>query len=247
MHSLLRFPRYLPVIVSALICGAPAVAQEANFTASNFDLLYAATGTWGTNRPLPGYVADALGMQLKLDDPLPDNWGPAQQGVRVSLSLEKSTYAVSETIPLHIKAQIVSAGHPLYATPDRPTGALLMRRSLARAFHLTIIDERGRTVVDGVPSLWSDQQSMAGGSSDPLVCPVPLEVGRVYSLIYPANARQNLLPTEPGTYRVTVTWSPYPASDPPCDNVRARSDSQELRSFGTVSSVPVTIHIIRLP
>ncbi len=247
MRSLLSFPRYPVLIVSALIYSAPVVAQDANFTPSNFDLLYTAPGSAGTNGPLSGYVADAFGMQLKLDDPLPENWGPTTQGIRVSLSLEKSTYAVSESILLHIKAQIVSAEHPLYATPDRPTDAFLMRRGFARAFRLTIIDERGRTVVDDVPSLPSNQQSMVSGSSGPLVCPAPLEVGRAYSLVYPANAKQNLLPTQPGTYRVTVTWSPYPASDPPCDNSRAPSDSPELKSFATVSSVPVTVHVIRLP
>jgi hypothetical protein len=78
-------------------------------------------------------------------------------------------------------------------------------------------------------------------------CPVPLEVGRVYELGLPADRKHNLLPTLPGTYRLTVTWSPYPASDPPCNSLRAPSDSQQLRSFVTVSSVPITIHITGNP
>jgi hypothetical protein len=186
--------------------------------------------------------ATTLGLSAsgQSSPPTPDNWGPTQQGVRVSLSLDKSTYAVGETIPLNIKAQIVSAEHPLYDIPDRPTGAFFIKKLafFAQAFHLTIIDETGRIVGNSEPS--NLQFITVSGSSGPLVCPAPLEVGRVYELGRPA---QKLLPTLPGTYRLTVTWSPYPASDPPCDNLRATSDSQELRSFVTVSSAPITIHI----
>jgi hypothetical protein len=193
---------------------------------------------------LLGAAALGLSASGQSSTPTPDNWGPTQQGVRVSLSLDKSTYAVGETIPLYIKAQIVSAERPLYAIPDRPTGAFFMKWDFARAFHLTIIDEKGRIVGNEEPS---NLQFIVSGSSGPKVCPVPLEVGRVYILGRPADKKQKLLPTLPGTYRLTVTWSPYPASNPPCDNLRATSDLQELRSFVTVSSVPITIHIIGNP
>jgi len=173
---------------------------------------------------------------------MPDNWGPTQQGVRVSLSLDKSTYAVGETIYLFIKAQIVSAERPLYAVPDRPTP--IKNVPVSRAFHLTILDEKGRIVGNDEPS---NLEYIASGSSGPLECPAPLEVGRVYELGRPADRKHNLVPTLPGTYRLIATWSPYPASDPPCDNSRATSDSQELRSFVTVSSMPVTIHITGNP
>ena len=173
--------------------------------------------------------------------PTPDNWGPTQQGVRVSLSLDKSTYAVGETMYLFIKAQIVSAEHPLYAVPDRPTS--IKNVPVARAFHLTILDEKGRIVANDKSS---NLEYIASGSSGPLDCPAPLEVGRVYELGRPADRKHNLVPTLPGTYRLIATWSPYPASDPPCENSRATSDS-ELRPSVTVSSVPVTIHITGNP
>ena len=193
---------------------------------------------------LLGATTLGLSASCQSSPPTPDNWGPTQQGVRVSLSLDKSTYAAGETILLNIKAQIVSAEHPLFDIPDRPTGAFFIKKLafFARAFHLTIVDEKGRIVGNDEPS--NLQFNMVSGSSGPLVCPAPLEVGRVYELVRPA---QRLLPTLPGTYRLTVTWSPYPASDPPCDNLRATSDSQELRSFVTVSSAPVTIHITGVP
>ncbi len=191
---------------------------------------------------LLGATTLCLSASGQSSPPTPDNWGPTQQGVRVSLSLDKSTYAVDETIPLYIKAQIVSAERPLYAVPDRPT--FIKNVPVARAFHLTIIDEKGRIVGNDEPS---NLQYIVSGSSGPLECPVPLEVGRVYYLGRPADIKHNLLPTLPGTYRLTVTWSPYPTSDPPCDKLRATSDSQELRSFVTVSSLPITIHITGNP
>ena len=188
--------------------------------------------------------ATTLGLSAsgQSSPPTPDNWGPTQQGVRVSLSLDKSTYAVGETMYLFIKAQIVSAERPLYAIPDRPT--FIKNVPVARAFHLTIIDEKGRIVGNDESS---NLQYIASGSSGPLECPAPLEVGRVYELGRPADRKHNLVPTLPGTYRLIATWSPYPASGPPCGNSRATSDSQELRSFVTVSSVPVTIHITGNP
>jgi hypothetical protein len=193
---------------------------------------------------LLGATTLSLSASGQSSPPTPDNWGPAQQGVRVSLSLDKSTYAVGETILLNIKAQIASAERPLYDIPDRPTGAFFIKKLafFARAFQLTIIDEKGSIVGNNEPS--NLQFIPVSGSSGPLVCPVPLEVGRVYELVRPA---QKLLPTLPGTYRLTVSWSPYPASDPPCDNLRATSASPEPRSFVTVSSVPITIHIIGNP
>ena len=191
---------------------------------------------------LLGAATLGLSASGQSSPPTPDNWGPTQQGVRVSLSLDKSTYAVGEAIYLFIKAQIVSAERPLYAVPDRPTS--IKNVPVARAFHLTILDEKGRIVANDEPS---NLEYIASGSSGPLDCPVPLEVGRVYELGRPADRKHNLVPTLPGTYRLIATWSPYPASDPPCDNSRATSDSQELRSFVTVSSVPVTIHITGNP
>jgi hypothetical protein len=174
--------------------------------------------------------------------PTPDNWGPTQQGVRVSLSLDKSTYALGQPIYLFIKAQIVSAEHPLYAVPDKP--ASIKNLPVARAFHLTILDEKGRIVGNDEPS---NLEYIASGSSGSVQCPTPLDAGRVYELGLPADRRHNLVPTLPGTYRLIATWSPYPASDPPCDNAKATSESQDLRSFVTVSSMPVTIHVTGNP
>ena len=123
--------------------------------------------------------ATTLGLSAsgQSSPPTPDNWGPTQEGVRVSLSLDKSTYAVGETILLNIKAQVVSAERPVYDIPDTPTGSFFIKKLafFARAFHLTIIDENGRIVGNNEPS--NLQFITVSGSSGPLVCPVPLARG----------------------------------------------------------------------
>jgi hypothetical protein len=186
-----------------------------------------------------GLSATAQGLP-----PKPENWGHSKEGVRVSFSLDKFTYALGEEIPLHIAAQVVSAERPVYGVPDRPSGAFFLRWDFSRAFHLTITDENGLIVGNNAPS---NLRFVVSGSSGPEVCPVPLEAGHVYLLEQSANSKQKLLPTQPGTYRLTVTWSPYPPSDPPCDKSRATSDPEAPRPFVTVSSIPIAIHVIRNP
>src|SRR5579863_2248509 len=132
----------------------------------------------------------------------PNIWGPTKGGVRVSLSLDKLKYAVGEDIPLHITAQVVSAVRPVYGEPDRPSGAFLIRSDFSRAFHLTITDEDGLIVGNNDSS---NLVFVIDGSSGPLVCPAPMEVGHVYPLEISANRKQRLLPTKPGTYRLTVS------------------------------------------
>jgi hypothetical protein len=124
------------------------------------------------------------------------------------------------------------------------SGAFFLPWDFSRGFHLTITDEHGLIVGNNDPS---NLIFVVSGSSGPGICPIPLEPGHVYSLEISANKKQKLLPTQPGTYRLTVTWSPYPASDPPCDKSKATPDSQEFHSFVTVSSTPVTIHVIGNP
>jgi hypothetical protein len=176
--------------------------------------------------------------------PTSNTWGPAKEGVRVSLSLVKFIYAVGEDIPLHIAAQVVSANHPVYGEPDRPSGAFFLPWDFSRAFHLTITNENGLIVGNNSPS---NLIFILDGSSGPDMCPVPLEVGRVYTLEQSASRKQKLLPTQPGTYRLTVTWSPYPASDPPCEKSRATSDLEKFRPFVTVSSIPISIQVTGNP
>jgi hypothetical protein len=127
-----------------------------------------------------------------------------------------------------------------FGVPDRPSGAFFLPWDFSRAFHLTITDEHGLTVGNNAPS---NLVFVISGSSGPDLCPVPLEIGHIYTLEISANRKQKLLPTLPGTYHLTVTWSPYPAAHPPCHRLKATSDSEEFQSFVTVSSLPIAIQI----
>jgi hypothetical protein len=145
---------------------------------------------------------------------------------------------VGEDIPLHIAAQMVSFDQPVFADPDVVRGAFFS--DFSGAFHLTLIGEDGVIVGNETPSnlrsLW------LGGSSGPARCPASLATGTVYPLERSAK-RLNLLPKQAGTYRIFVTWSPFPASDPTCDEMSRSAGDKELRPLVTVSSEPVTIRI----
>jgi hypothetical protein len=109
--------------------------------------------------------------------------------VRVSLSLDKLTYAVGEDIPLHIAAQVVTAKRPVYGEPDRPSGAFFIKWDFSRAFHLTMTDEDGLAVGNNNSS---NLAFVISGSSGPDVCPTPLEVDHVYPLEISARKKQTL-------------------------------------------------------
>jgi hypothetical protein len=103
--------------------------------------------------------------------------GIQQDGVRVSLSLDKLRCAVGEDIPLRIAAQVVSGKGPVYGEPDRLTGAFFIKWDFSPVFHLTLNDEAGLIVGNNGPS---NLRFVIDWSSGPLVCPpAPLEVGHV--------------------------------------------------------------------
>jgi hypothetical protein len=169
---------------------------------------------------------------------MPRQWGPAQQGVRVALSLDKLTYAIGEDIPLHIAAQVVSTEQRVYGEPDTMRGAFFT--DFSGALHLTLIGEDG--VITGNEDGDNLRVGFLGGSSGPPTCPSPLEPGKVYPLERSAEL-QRLLLKQPGKYRVFVTWSPYPASDPPCSGLDNGTGEKRFRPFVTVASAPLVIEI----
>jgi len=170
-------------------------------------------------------------------------WGPAKEGVQASLMIDKLTYEIGEDIPLHIAAQVVSPEHSVYGEPDTVGGSFMS--DFSGSFHLTILGE------DGVPVGKENPSNLRilelGGSSGPIACPSPLEIARVYPLERSAK-RLGLLPTQPGTYRITVTWSPYLQSDPPCSVfVHSVDRVRSIQTLTTVSSAPLTISITGKP
>lgn len=183
--------------------------------------------------------SNSITVNFKDPTDLPRTWGPIEQGVHVSLSLDKLTYAVGEDIPLHIGAQVVSSDRPVYAHPDVMTNSL----SFAGAFHLTILGEDGVRTGNEEPANLEERWLRIGG---PVFCPSPLVTGHVYALERSAK-RLGLLPRQPGTYRMFVTWSPFPASDPPCNELSRVAAGKTFQPFDTVSSAPLTIQITGKP
>jgi hypothetical protein len=185
-------------------------------------------------------LVESNSTTIAFKDPaeMPRKWGATEQGVHVALSLDKLTYAIGEDIPLHIAAQVVSYERPVYAEPDTMRGTFFS--DFSGAFHLTLIGEDG--IIAGNEDGDNLRIRSLGGSSGPAMCPSPLEGGKVYPLERSAKL-QGLLPKQPGKYRVFVTWSPYPASDPPCSQLGSATWEKRFRPFVTVASAPLVIQI----
>ncbi len=200
------------------------------------------------NGELPLVPSNAVSIHFQDPATIDRTWGPTRDGVRVDLTLDKRTYSLGEDIPLHIAAQVLSGTRPVYSEPD--TRRLGFDRPFPEAFHLTITDASGNTVGDSrTPNLWLEP----GSSGGPIVCPKPIEPAKVLPLEASAK-RLNLLPREPGTYRLLVSWSPYLQSDPACSaeiHIDPNLQSADQlppppptpKPFTTVTSAPVLIEI----
>jgi len=205
----------------------------ADFGEHQFQLLQF-DGTTGTgevhslhSRPITVLVADAAKIER--------TWGETQQGVRVDLTLDKTEFHLGEDIAAHIATQVADGTEPVYGEPYVRRGAFLSTG--AASFHLSIWDADGPLEnSDRLANLFA----FPDGSSGPLVCPSPLEVNKV--LPVDRSLRDfGLLPTRPGTYQISVTWSPYHALFSDC--LMERPPAPE-RSFVTVTSRPVTITVV---
>ncbi len=182
------------------------------------------------SRPLNVLIADAA--------TIPRTWGVTQQGVRVDLTLDKTQFRLGEDIVAHIAAQVVGAKEPVYGQPYLAGGAFF--HTIARSFHFSIRDEDG-------PLENSDHRANlyapGGGSSGPTTCTPSLEVGKVIPL--DRSLRDyGLLPTRPGTYQLSVTWSPYHSRYSTCPS--GLPDKPE-QPFVTVTSNEVTITVVGDP
>jgi hypothetical protein len=225
-------------------CSASQNVIKANFDAGARsrwggvgDHLFQVLALW------PGAVTFAQSNRLTIpirDEALiPRVWGPIQKGVHVNLTLDKLTYSLGEDIPLRIGAEVVSEDQPVYGSRYGRGGAFFM--SIDPGFHLAISDSDG-------PLPRSDARSnlynFGGGSSGPSVCTPALPVGKVLALDRSAKA-YGLLPTQPGTYTLVVTWSPYKTKYASCNDMPPFDPAVPgEQPFVTVSSLPLTIHIV---
>jgi hypothetical protein len=167
------------------------------------------------------------------------DWGPIEKGVRAGLTVDKLIYPVGEDVPLHIMVENVLATHPLYGGPFRPRTAFGYDDS--DGIQVTVQNE------DGSLNPRNALRIAEGGG--PLVCPAPYLLGRPVR-IEKTLRKAGLLPSTPGTYKVTVTWSPFttditdcmaaphfnPAAPPEMPYVSVTSNPVVLQITGEPSS-----------
>jgi len=175
--------------------------------------------------------------QAQVQEPA-QNWGPIVKGVRAGLSIDKTTYRVGEDVPLHIVFENVSAADPIYGEPYRARPAFDVYFSSSGK--VTVQDEDG-PLIPTRPVTVADLPTGGG----PLRCPEPYSQGTPVRFEKSLN-RVRLLPREPGTYKITVTWSPYTEDISTCQDylTAAAGPAPKLPSpFVFATSNPVFIRI----
>src|SRR5579864_2740794 len=165
-------------------------------------------------------------------------WGPITKGVRAGLSTDKIAYPVGEDIPLHITLENVSANAPIYDEPFRPRPAFGDFSSIS--IKITVQDEDGPLT----PRWDSPSLSTTGG---PSLCPAPYLSGK--PAIIERNLRLfGLQPRIPGTYKITVNWSPYTTDIKNCDSVSSSGPAaQQEKPYVSVMSNPIFLEIVGPP
>jgi hypothetical protein len=173
---------------------------------------------WNFLRPLPESELLILPVSSETLDvtgtaEIKRTWGPVQAGVRADLTVDRLNYPIGEDVVLHIAVENVSGTQPVYGEPFRPRPAFSGYRS--STVKVVVQDEDGPLTA----RLASSSAEAFGG---PSVCPPPYPLGTPIQV--EQSLRQlGLLPSKTGTYKITVTWSPYTSDILSCDAV-PRSD-----------------------
>ncbi|MFZ0981625.1 MAG: hypothetical protein WAN23_19645 [Candidatus Acidiferrales bacterium] len=140
---------------------------------------------------------------------LEQNWVPTAKGIRAGLSTDKTSYLVGEDVALYVVLENVSAADPIYGEPFRPQPAF--DYNFFSSAKITVQDEDGPLLPTRAIAI--GDLAMSGG---PLSCPAPYPLGEPMRT-EKSLRRVRLLPREPGTYKITVTWSPYAKDVPSCE------------------------------
>jgi hypothetical protein len=136
-------------------------------------------------------------------------WGPISHGVRAFLSVDRLTYHLGEDVPLHISIENVSATQTIF--DETPQMQSIFYGGPTASIRLTVLDGE-----EGPLNPRFDMSSSvveAGGLS---TCPSPLLPGKPSSF-EGSLSHFGLLPSKPGAYKITVTWSPDKVNVPGCD------------------------------
>jgi hypothetical protein len=156
-------------------------------------------------------------------------WGKAEEGVRTDLTVDNLTYTVGEDIPLHLAIENVSASRPLYSMP-------LNGGACPSDFTLHV-EKEGSSPPEFFQLPFfalTETMCVTGYRRNPLA------VGKIVP-IEDTLSQLGLLPSQPGVYRITVSWKVY-------DNPSSGSDRANLiqqRPYVTVTSAASELRIIQ--
>jgi hypothetical protein len=122
-------------------------------------------------------------------------WGATAKGVHVALWADRSTYALGEDIPIHIRVENISATEAICGD----------------SIEVTVQDEDGplRPRPAHLPSGMITTFRGPSWRPPPYVPHKPLTFEKTLD-------QAGLLPDKPGSYKLTVTWSPYIAHAQSC-------------------------------
>lgn len=138
------------------------------------------------------------------------HWGPLVRGIAVDVTLDKQAFALGEDVPLHIALENFSADDPVVGmTPLWDPGMVVT---------IDVLDANQN------PIKRSDGRRYTGHGrwltyEKGVVVPMEETLSNV-----------GLLPTELGTFTVTVTWSPHTCTGPDC----GRSGGVSGQPYATV-------------
>lgn len=184
-------------------------------------------------------LAESNRVTLRVIDPTtaPRRWGAPERGLRVDLTVDKSTFGLGEDIPLHIAAEVLSAANPLFGEP-------YLRRAesydaSAGSFHLAITSTSGPQPGADLPA---NLYRRMGPPEGPANCPDPLPLNSALPLERSLKL-YDLLPNVPGTYQLVVQWTPYLSHASSCDH----ASPQDSEPYATAVSNPVVIRIAGVP
>jgi len=161
------------------------------------------------------------------------NWGQIEKGIRVDFTVDKLTYSVGEDVPLHIAVENVSGNSRIYGEPFRPRPAFGDDGS--SGIKVTVQDDDG-------PLTPRDSWGI-GTSGGPSICPAPYPPGKPVQMEKTLH-QVGLLPSTPGTYKITVTWSPYTTDLVTCEGApRFDPTVPPEKPYVSVRSNPVFVQI----
>ncbi len=168
------------------------------------------------------------------------NWGQTVEGMRADLTLDKLSYPLGEDIPLHLAFEDISAIGPVYGRPFAQWRCAFDHLlSPEIDYKVTVKNEDGSKPEYFELPLLNESSGPCGA-----LPPTPLKQGKIVP-VEDTLMRLGLLPSQPGTYRITVSWSAYKNSGSDADQAAsAPTTSVEQKPFVTVTSVPLMLRIV---